>query len=80
MEAATGDALLWDHRKKTWSYNPELVVRFLDDYRNIDRYEEVGREVAERVAALVSGGPPLPAEDVITQRFHEANASPSGSD
>ncbi|MEV4479193.1 hypothetical protein [Micromonospora coxensis] len=80
MEAATGDALLWDHRKKAWSYNPELVVRFLDDYRNIDRYEEVGREVAERVAALVSGGSSLPAEDAITQRFHEASASPGGSD
>ncbi|MFF5171643.1 hypothetical protein ACFY3U_03290 [Micromonospora sp. NPDC000089] len=57
---ATGDAILWDHRKGAWVYNPDLVIRFLDDHQNFDRYQQVERSQAELVAARIGGGIDLP--------------------
>ncbi|MEU7839727.1 hypothetical protein AB0B39_02035 [Micromonospora sp. NPDC049114] len=69
MDAGLGQAVLWDHRARTWAYDPGLVVRFLDDYRNVDRYKNVSRAVAEEVAATVTDGESLPDEDSIRAMF-----------
>ncbi|MFG1839348.1 hypothetical protein ACGFH8_13025 [Micromonospora sp. NPDC049175] len=62
LDAGRGEALLWDHRCGWWAYDPNLVVRFLDDYQNIDRYDNVDRAEAERIAPIVTGSPGLPDE------------------
>jgi hypothetical protein len=62
LDAGHGEALLWDHRRGSWAYDPDLVVRFLDDYRNIDRYENIARATAEQIASTVTGSPGLPDE------------------
>ena len=61
--------MLWDHRAQAWVYNPGLVVRFLDDYRNFERQEEVDRETAERITPDITGGEPLPDEETIAWIF-----------
>ncbi|RLK25409.1 hypothetical protein DER29_3414 [Micromonospora sp. M71_S20] len=65
MDLATGSAILWNHRKAAWAYDPDLVLRFLDDYRNLDRYENVDRSAVEAVVREVTGGEGLPDEDSI---------------
>lgn len=77
---AHGDALLWDHRAKAWVYDPALVVRFLDDYRNWDRYETVDRETAERIVPQVTGGEKLPDEESIRWVFQWKGDPPQNDD
>ncbi|MFY1626785.1 hypothetical protein ACN268_26845 [Micromonospora sp. WMMD735] len=72
VDAVTGHALLWDHRRRSWTYNPDLVARFLDDHRNFGRYREVDRSVADRAAVDVSGGQTLPDVDAIERIFAQA--------
>ncbi|GGO02384.1 hypothetical protein [Micromonospora parathelypteridis] len=62
IDPGQGEALLWDHRRGAWAYDPGLVTRFLDDYRNLDRYESVNRMRAEQVAQAITGVPALPDE------------------
>lgn len=62
-------AMLWDHRDKAWSYDPGLVGRFLNSLDNIDRFEVVDRETAERVAPQITGGEKLPDEETIRWIF-----------
>lgn len=69
MDAGLGQAILWDHRARAWAYDPDLVVRFLNDYRNLDRYKNVGRAAAEAVAVAVTGGERLPDETSIRAMF-----------
>lgn len=69
MDAGHGQAVLWDHRARAWAYDPGLVVRFLDDYRNFDRYRNVSRAEAEAVAETVTGGEKLPAEGELRAMF-----------
>ncbi|WP_146604001.1 hypothetical protein [Micromonospora deserti] len=71
MDVAKRAAILWNHRTGNWSYNPSLVVRFLDDYRNIDRYEEVERSVIEGLVEQITGGRPLPDEGVIRRMLEK---------
>ncbi|MBQ1013546.1 hypothetical protein KBX53_21880 [Micromonospora sp. M51] len=69
MDVGAGSAILWDHRSGRWAFDPALVVRFVNDYRNMDRFETVDRATAERVAETVSGGRALPDEDDIRAMF-----------
>lgn len=69
VDAGSGDAVLWDHRAGAWAYNPDLVVRFLDDYRNADRYKDVSRAAAEAVARTVTSKGELPDESSIRAMF-----------
>ncbi|WP_327042710.1 hypothetical protein OG400_11375 [Micromonospora ureilytica] len=69
MDAGPGQAILWDHRARAWAYDPRLVVRFLDDYRNADRYKNVSRADAEAVVEVVTGGEALPDESSIRAMF-----------
>ncbi|MET8356436.1 hypothetical protein [Micromonospora sp. NPDC005171] len=82
MDVGTGNAILWDHRSGHWAFDPALVVRFVNDYRNVDRFETVDRATAERVAETVSGGIALPDEDDIRAMFApgagDAGKQPSG--
>jgi hypothetical protein len=71
MDAATGSAILWNHRLGEWTYDPDLVVRFLDDYRNGDRYENVDRAAAEGAAGPITGGSVLPEEATIVSILDE---------
>ncbi|MEV4118333.1 hypothetical protein [Micromonospora sp. NPDC049645] len=69
MDAGLGQAVLWDHRARAWAYDPGLVVRFLDDYRNADRYKSVSRAEAEAVVEAVTDGQKLPDEGSIRAMF-----------
>ncbi|MBQ1029974.1 hypothetical protein ABZ388_13885 [Micromonospora parva] len=69
MDVGVGQAVLWDHRARAWAYDPGLVVRFLDDYRNADRYNNVSRADAEAVVEAVTGGEKLPDEGSIRAMF-----------
>ncbi|MEU4550831.1 hypothetical protein [Micromonospora violae] len=69
MDAGLGQAILWDHRAQAWAYDPGLVVRFLDDYRNADRYKNVSRADAEAVVEAVTGRRELPDEASIRAMF-----------
>lgn len=69
VEPSRGHALVWDHRQRNWSYNPALAARFLDDYRNVDRYREVDRATVDLIAPAVTGGVPLPDEEQIDGVF-----------
>ncbi|MGC5334855.1 hypothetical protein [Micromonospora sp. DT62] len=71
MDPATESAVLWNHRKAAWTYDPGLVLRFLDDYRNLDRYENVDRSAVEGVVQEVTGGECLPDEDSIALMLEE---------
>ncbi|WP_346119516.1 hypothetical protein [Micromonospora coerulea] len=73
MDAAHGHAMLWDHRRRAWTYNPGLAIRLLDDHRNFDRYEEVDRQTADQLVPGVTGGVPLPDEASIRSVFTEAS-------
>ena len=75
-----GHALIWDHRQKAWSYNPSLVVRIVDDYRNFDRYETVDRETVERIAPQVTGGEQVPDEESIHWVFQWEGNPPQNED
>jgi hypothetical protein len=74
MDSGAGKAILWDHRARKWAVDTGLVVRFVDDHRNIDRYETVDRAEAEAVANVVTGGEVLPDEDRIRSLFVAAPA------
>ncbi|MFC3504559.1 hypothetical protein ACFOOK_26825 [Micromonospora krabiensis] len=73
VDAETGDAILWDHRRATSTYEPGLVVRFLDDHRNLDRYETVARSDAEALSARITGGESLPDETTIRSLFRHGD-------
>ncbi|WP_433129723.1 hypothetical protein ACQPWW_05415 [Micromonospora sp. CA-240977] len=75
MDAGTGQAVLWDHRARAWAYDPNLVVRFLDDYRNMDRYKNVSRPAVEAVVEAVTGGEKLPDESSIRAMFRDGGES-----
>ncbi|RLP96278.1 hypothetical protein EAD98_10880 [Micromonospora sp. CV4] len=62
-------AILWDHRSQEWAFDPGLVMRFVNDHRNVDRFETVDRATAESVAETVTGGTSLPDEDAIRAMF-----------
>ncbi|MEU8184742.1 hypothetical protein AB0B86_28685 [Micromonospora sp. NPDC049047] len=62
MNVGAGNAILWDHRRGGWAVDAGLVLRFLSDYRNMDRYENVDRAKAEQIAPIVTGSPGLPDE------------------
>ncbi|MFJ6195298.1 hypothetical protein [Micromonospora sp. NPDC092111] len=72
VDSTEGHALVWDHRRRSWEYNPELVARFLDDHRNFGRYQEVDRAAGERAAISVTGGQCLPDVESIRRRFAQA--------
>jgi hypothetical protein len=78
MDVRAGHGLLWDHRLKAWSYNPELVLRFLDDDRNDDRWDSVDRAIAERIAPSITGGEELPDEETIAWVFQWRGRPPQG--
>ena len=80
MDVGAGHALLWDHKAKAWSYNPALVVRFLDDDRNEDRWASVNRSSAEGIALRVTEGEALPDEETIAWIFQWEGRPPQGSD
>ncbi|WP_141714689.1 hypothetical protein [Micromonospora mirobrigensis] len=81
MDVATGDAILWDQREHAWVYNPALVIRFLDDYRNFDRVTSVDRSSAEVVVRGITGGAPLPEEELARAIFQRSRRDRlSGSD
>ncbi|MET8230182.1 hypothetical protein ABZS77_05815 [Micromonospora sp. NPDC005298] len=73
-DGGPGNAILWDHRSREWAFDPGLVVRFVNDHRNVDRFDTVDRTTAERVAEVVTGGAVLPGEEEIRSMF------PSGVD
>jgi hypothetical protein len=73
-----GHDLIWDHRAKAWVYDPELVARFLGDYDEEDRYQEVDRETAERITPGVTGGEGLPDEETIAWIFRWEGRPPQG--
>ena len=79
-EDAEGHAMLWDHRARAWVYDPALVVRFLDDYRNGGRYETADRETAERVTPQITRGEKLPDEDTIAWVFQWRGEPPQSDD
>lgn len=68
-DVGTGNAILWDHRSGGWAFDPDLVARFVNDYRNGDRFEAVNRSTAESVAEAITGGSPLLDEDGIRAMF-----------
>ena len=84
QDARTGDALLWNHRSKAWLYDPDLVERFLDDFRNWDRVEQVDRATAERITVQITEhegiSEPLPDEDTIYWAFQWKGAPPQSED
>ncbi|WP_406077314.1 hypothetical protein [Micromonospora sp. NBC_00858] len=69
MDVGLGRAIIWDHRSRGWAFDPGLVVRFVNDYRNLDRYETVDRATAETVAEIVTSGASLPDEEAIRSMF-----------
>lgn len=79
-EAAQGDFLIWDHRARAWVYDPALAVRYLDDHRNLDKYQNVDRETAERIVPGITGGEKLPDEDSIRWVFQWKGAPPQRDD
>ncbi|MEO3780318.1 hypothetical protein ABGB16_26580 [Micromonospora sp. B11E3] len=68
MDVAHGHALVWNHRSGAWLYDPGAALRFLDDYRNFDRYEEVEEGAARLLAERITGGA-MPGEDHVRARF-----------
>jgi hypothetical protein len=81
LDNRTGDGMIWDHLQKAWVYNPELIVRFLDDHRNWDRVEEIGREKAEEVTLQVTEGKEaLPDEETIGWIFQWKGKPPQSED
>ncbi|MBG6067782.1 hypothetical protein [Micromonospora ureilytica] len=65
LGAGHGEALLWDHRCGSWAYDPGLVTRFLNDYRNVDRYDNIDRAEADQIAPTVTGLAGLPDEEAF---------------
>jgi hypothetical protein len=61
-------------------YDPALVVRFLDDYRNFDRYHMVDRETAERATPQITGGEKVPDEEAIAWIFKWRGNPPQSED
>ncbi|MFI5485764.1 hypothetical protein [Micromonospora echinaurantiaca] len=74
MDVATGAAVLWNHRSRGWSYDPALVVRFLDDPRNVDRYEVVDLVTLQGLTETVTGSP-LPDERALRTMLEEGQRS-----
>ncbi|MER7889173.1 hypothetical protein ABTX15_05045 [Micromonospora sp. NPDC094482] len=62
MDVRSGGAILWNHRGRSWVYDPGLVTRFLDDYRNADRYQSVERQVVQGFVRDITGQTALPDE------------------
>ncbi|WP_346536398.1 hypothetical protein [Micromonospora sp. DPT] len=72
VDEVNGHAVIWDHRQRCWSYNPDLAFRFLADYRNLDRVNTLDRAAMERVAVQVTGGSTLPSSEAIERMFETA--------
>jgi hypothetical protein len=73
VDPTNGHALVWDHRRRAWTYDPGLAVRFLDDYRNFDRYETVDRSALERFVEQITGGVQLPDERSVQAMFAQGD-------
>jgi hypothetical protein len=71
-DPARGHALMWDHRRRSWVYDPERVTRFLDEHRNFERYREVDRAAVDLAAVAVTGGQVLPDDGTIESIFEQA--------
>ncbi|MFI1192220.1 hypothetical protein ACH4T9_02915 [Micromonospora sp. NPDC020750] len=71
MDVDSGDALVWSNRLHEWTYNPGLAVRFLDDYRNFGRYEELGAAEVQPIAERLTGAA-LPGEAEVVGWFRGA--------
>ncbi|TDC82379.1 hypothetical protein E1193_12015 [Micromonospora sp. KC606] len=71
VDEVKGHAVIWDHRQRAWSYNPDLAFRFLADFDNIDRFEPIDRSCMERIAGQVTGGVSLPDPEAIERVFQE---------
>ncbi|WP_234587719.1 hypothetical protein [Micromonospora sp. MH99] len=69
MSSDAGKALLWDHRVGDWVVDTDLVLRFINNLGNIDRFETVDRAQAESVADVVTGGRALPDEHGLRALF-----------
>jgi hypothetical protein len=77
----TGDALLWSHRERAWSYDPDLVDRWLGDPDNWDRFKPVNRAEAEIVTMVVTRAQEaLPDEDTIRWLFTWKGRPPTSPD
>jgi hypothetical protein len=81
LDNGTGDGMIWDHMQKAWVYDPGLIIRFLDDYRNQDRFKTVDRATAEAVTLEVTGGKEgLPDEETIRWIFQWKGNPPQSDD
>ncbi|MEU4569384.1 hypothetical protein [Micromonospora sp. NPDC023956] len=72
VDPGSGHALMWNHRQRRWFFAPAAVARFLDDPRNLDRYEEADRATVDRVVPSLTGGVELPTEDEIVAVFRRS--------
>ncbi len=64
-------AVVWSHRARAWTFNPEAAASFLLDDRNFDRWTEVDRTRAEEIARTL--GTELPSEQEL-HRISEEGA------
>jgi hypothetical protein len=71
--------VLWDHRAKGWVYDGAIVLRFLENPDNIDRFELVSRERAVEIAPSITGES-LPDEDTFQWIFQCKGRPPQGDD
>lgn len=78
MHEGAGRGILWDHWAKAWVYDPDLIVRYIDDYRNYERYEAIDRATAERITPNITGGEELPDEETIGWMFQWQGRPPQG--
>ncbi|MFF3854255.1 hypothetical protein [Micromonospora sp. NPDC002575] len=74
VDPLKGRALVWNHRLEGWSYDPGLAFRFLEDYRNVDRYREVDESRARQVALAVTGAE-MPGESEVATIFQGHKSS-----
>lgn len=81
LDNRTGDGMLWNHMNKAWRYDPGLIIQFLDDYRNQERFKTVDRATAEEVTLEVTGGKEaLPDEETINWIFQWKGNPPQSED
>jgi hypothetical protein len=64
-------AVVWNHRARAWTFNPEAAASFLLDDRNFDRWTEVDRTKAEEIARTF--GTELPTEEELHRMCEEGD-------
>lgn len=69
-------AIHWSHRQKAWVYDPDSSAGILSDEANEERQRLVGRDEAEQITPGITGGEPLPDEEVIRLIFHRKGRPP----